>query len=83
MISDPIMRAIGRDVFEFREPGWSDEGRKALVFVGERLSDAVAVAIDKGALHLPKRWTGSRGIRPSEAADDALHAIKEAHARGE
>ena len=50
MISDPVMRAIRRDVFKFRGPVWSEEGRKALAFVGETSSDAVAVAIGRGAL---------------------------------
>ena len=50
MVSCPVMCAIRRDVFEFRRPVWSEEGRKALAFFGERMSDAVAVAIGKGAL---------------------------------
>ena len=50
MVSDPVMCAIRRDVFEFRGPVWSEDGHKALAFFGERMSDAVAVAIGKGAL---------------------------------
>ena len=66
MISDPVMRAITRDVIKFRGPVWSEEGRKALVFVGEKLSDAVAVAIGKGALPFFKALDWSRGYSALE-----------------
>ena len=66
MVSDPVMRAIRRDVFEFRRPVWSEEGRRALVFLGERLSDAVAVAIGKGALSFSETLDWSRGYSALE-----------------
>lgn len=61
MVSAPVMRAIRRDAFEFRGPIWSEEGRKALVFVGERLSDAVEVAIRRGALSFAKTLDWNQG----------------------
>lgn len=54
MVSDPVMRAIGRDVLGFRGPVWSEEGRKALVLLGEWWSDDVTVAIGRGALSFAK-----------------------------
>ena len=67
MISDPVMRAIRRDAFEFRRPVWSEEGRKALSFLGEKLSDAVAVVIGKGALCFSETLDWSRGYSALES----------------
>jgi len=67
MVSDPVMRAIRRDAFEYRRPVWSEEGRKALSFLGERLSDAVAVVIGKGALSLAETLDWSRGYSALES----------------
>ena len=67
MTSDPVMRAIRRDVFKFRGPVWSEESRKALVFFGEKLSDPVAVAIGKGALSFSETLDWSRGYSALES----------------
>ena len=66
MVLDPVMRAIRRDVYEFRRPVWSEEGYNALVFFGERLSDAVAVAIGKGALSFSETLDWFRGYSALE-----------------
>ena len=59
MLSDPVTKAIGNDAFRFREPIWS-EGRPALVSLGETLSNALAMAIRRGALSFqePPDWSG-------------------------
>ena len=67
MISAPVMHAIRRGVFEFRGPIWSEESRKVLVFVGEKLSDAVAVAIGRGALSFSETLDWSRGYTALES----------------
>ena len=67
MISDPVMRAIRRDVIQFRGPIWSEESRKTLVSVGERLSDAVAMAIGKGSLSFSETLDWSRGYSALES----------------
>lgn len=67
MISNPVMRAIRRGAFKFRGPVWSEESRKALVVVYERLSDAVAVAIGKGALSFSETLDWSQGYSALES----------------
>ena len=72
MISNPVMRAIRRGAFKFRGPVWSEESRKALVVVYERMSDAVAVAIRKGSLRVAETLDWSPGLAAIETAF-ALH----------
>ena len=67
MISDPVMRAIRRDVFKFRGPVWPEEEHKVLVYFGERLSDAMAVAIRRGALSFSETLDWSRGYSALES----------------
>ena len=57
VLSGPVTRAIGNDAFRFREPNWS-EGRPVLVSLGESLSNALAMAIRRGALSFqePPDW---------------------------
>ena len=59
LLSDPVTRAIGNDAFRFREPIWS-KGRPALVFLGETLSNALAMAIRREAISFqePPDWSG-------------------------
>ena len=50
LLSDPVTRAIGNGAFRFREPIWSEGRRSVLIGLGEKLSDALVVAIKKVAL---------------------------------
>ena len=50
MFSDPLTRAIRNDVLSFRAPVWAGDARRVLAGIGDKRSDAVAVAIRRGAL---------------------------------
>ena len=62
MLSDPLTRAIRNDAFAFCAPTWSDDARQVLVVLGERRSDAVAVAMRKGALRFTRTPDWSAGL---------------------
>ena len=61
MLSDPVTRAIRNDAFGFEGPDWS-EGRLALVSLGEILSNALAMAIRRGALSFQEPPDWSEGL---------------------
>ena len=61
MLSDPVTRALGSDAFGFRGPTWSEEGRLALVSLGEMLSGALTMAIRREALSFQEKPDWSRG----------------------
>ena len=63
-----MTRAIRRNVFGFPLPDWSDDTRQILAFIGERRSDAVAVAIRKGSLRFAETLDWSPGFAALETA---------------
>ena len=76
MISDSVMRAIRRDVFKFRGPVWSEEEHKVLVYFGESLCDAMAVAIRRGAFSFSETLDWSRGY---SALDSTFELKRQPH----
>ena len=68
LLSDPLTRAIRNDALAFCAPTWSDDARQALVGLGERLSDVVAVAMRRGALRFAETLDWSAGLRTLESA---------------
>ena len=68
LLSDPLTRAIRNDALAFCAPTWSDDARQALVVLGERLSDAVAVAMRKGALRFTRTPDWFAGLLALESA---------------
>ena len=66
MFSDPLTRAIRNDVFSFRAPVWSGDARRFLAGIGDKRSDAVAVAIRRGALRFAVAPDWSSGFQAIE-----------------
>ena len=67
MLSDPMTRAIRNDALAFCAPTWSEDARQALVVLGERWSDSVAVAMRKGALRFAETLEWSAGLLALES----------------
>jgi hypothetical protein len=67
MLSDPLTRAIRNDILSFRAPVWSEDARRTLAGLGDGLSDAVAVAIRRGALRFAVAPDCSSGIQAIES----------------
>lgn len=55
-------------MFGFPPPHWSDDTRQVLAFIGERRSDAMAVAIRKGSLRLAETLDWPPGLAALETA---------------
>ena len=66
MFSDPLTRAIRNDVLSFRAPVWSGDARRVLAGIGDKRSDAVAVAIRRGALSFAVAPDWSSGFQAIE-----------------
>ena len=66
MFSDPVTRAIRNDILAFRAPVWSEDARRVLAGLGDRRSDAVAVAIRRGALRFAVTPDWSSGFQAIE-----------------
>lgn len=62
LYADPLTRAIRNEVLRFRSPVRPDDARRALLRIGEILSDPVAVAIGRGALRFAETLDRSRGL---------------------
>ena len=67
MFSDPLTRAIRNDILSFRAPVWSEDERRVLTGLGDGRSDAVAVAIRRGALRFAVTPDWSKGIQAVES----------------
>ena len=65
--SDPLTRAIRNDTLAFRAPVWSEDARRVLAALGDGRSDAVAVAIRRGALRFDVTPDWSSGIQAIES----------------
>ena len=66
MCSDPLTRAIRNQTLAFRAPVWSGDTRRILAEIGDKLSDAVAVAIRRGALRFAVTPDWPSGIQALE-----------------
>ena len=67
LCSDPLTTAIRNDILALHVPAWSDDARQVLVLLGEKLSDAVAVAIRKSVLPLVETPSPSQGLLAVES----------------
>ena len=63
MSSDPLTRAIRNGIFSFRATVWSEDARRTLAGLGDGRSDAVAVAIRRGALRFAVAPDCSSGLQ--------------------
>ena len=79
MCSPPLTRAIRNNVLAFRLPSWSEGAHRALALFGDRLSDAVAVAIRRKALPLvgvPDWPQGELAVKNAFALNRRLHLFR-------
>ncbi len=67
LFSDPLTRAIRNDILSFHVPVWSEDARRTLAGLGDGRSDAVAVAIRRGALRFAAAPDFSSGIQAIES----------------
>ena len=67
MFADPVTRAIRNDTLAFRAPAWSEDAFRALAGLGDRWSDAVAVAIRREAVRFSVTPDWSSGIEAIES----------------
>ena len=67
ILSDPLTRAIRNDTLSFRAPVWSGDARRVLADLGDRQSDAVAVAIRRGALRFAVTPDWPSGLQAIES----------------
>ena len=79
MFSDPLTRAIRIDVLSFPTPFWSGDARRFLAGIGDKRSDALAVAIRRGALRFavaPDWSSGFQAIETVFAMKRTLHLFR-------
>ena len=67
MLSDPLTRAIRNDILAFRAPVWSKNACRLLAAFGDARSDAVVVAIRRGALRFAVTPDWSSGLQAIES----------------
>lgn len=67
MLSDPLTRVIRNDILAFRAPVWSKDARRALAVSCDARSDAVVVAIRRGALPFVVTPDWSSGLQAIES----------------
>ena len=67
ILSDPLTRVMRNDTLSFRAPVWSGDARRGLADLGDRQSDAVAVAIRRGALRFTVTPDWPSGLQAIES----------------
>ncbi len=76
MCSSPLTRAIRNDVLAARAPSWSDDSRKSLANLGEKLLDDITFAIRKNKLpfaRTPDWYLGTRAMDRAFGLGRDLH----------